>query len=64
MSFCATPFTRLEDAAGFGDTISLGLTAKIRSYTPGASAVDPHSASYYGGVGAGIAWDIAFGDSF
>lgn len=48
-------------AAGFGDTISFGMTASIRSYTPGANAVSTTSGGYIIGVGGGIAWGMAFG---
>lgn len=47
-------------SAGFGDTISGGLTAWIRGFTPGRKAVDEDSWGYFGGELAGHAWELAF----
>jgi RHS repeat-associated protein len=47
-------------SAGFGDTVSLGLTSMVRSFTGANSAVDFASSSYRAGIAAGIAWHIAF----
>jgi RHS repeat-associated protein len=45
--------------AGFGDTVSGGLTDKARDATGANSAVDKNTAWYAGGKYAGYAWEAA-----
>ena len=47
--------------AGFGDTISWGLTSWLREQMGYNDSTDPCSSSYRGGEIAGIAYDVAWG---
>jgi len=51
-------------SAGFGDTLTLGLTKAIREQTPGASEVDLYSGSYTAGMFAGLAEYGALGGAW
>jgi RHS repeat-associated protein len=46
-------------AAGFGDTITGGLTSMARDFMGTNDFVDQNSSSYKIGVAGGVAWDVA-----
>ncbi len=48
-------------AAGFGNTISFGLTGLLNDATGASSAVDKCSGAYSAGEWAGVAWGVAAG---
>jgi RHS repeat-associated protein len=59
VAFCAFLGRAGSFAAGFGDTITGGLTDKARDWTRANDAVDKGSGWYQGGTYAGYAWEAA-----
>ena len=53
----------VDFSAGFGDTISFGLTDWVRDQMGTNSAVNKCSGEYSGGEWAGIGWGFAFGSA-
>ena len=51
----------VDFSAGFGDTLSFGLTDWVRDQMGTNGVVDKCSGAYSGGEWAGIGWGLAFG---